>query len=70
MLAVALPALAPAGMGENEKGGDLEYQNLGIENNLRNTGIKKSRIGLVKISPVRMKKFETSERILHETFFQ
>jgi hypothetical protein len=38
-----------AGMGEIEKVGNLESQNLGIKNHLRNTGIKKSHIGLVKI---------------------
>jgi hypothetical protein len=50
-----------AGMGKIEKGGDLESQNLGIKNCSRNTGIEKSSIGLVKISPFRMKKFEINE---------
>ncbi len=57
-------------MGEIEKVGYLESQNLSIKNNSRNTGIKKSRIGLVKISPFRMKKFEINKSIQYETFFQ
>ena len=57
-------------MGEIEKGGDLESQNLGIKNCSRNTGIEKSHIGLVKISPFRMKKFEINEVIQYESFFQ
>jgi hypothetical protein len=38
-----------AGMGEIEKVGNLESQNLSIKNHFRNTGIKKSHIALVKI---------------------
>jgi len=52
-----------AGMGEIEKVGDLESQNLDIKNCLRNTGIEKSHISLVPISPFRMKKFESNEMI-------
>jgi hypothetical protein len=44
------------GMGEIEKVGDLESQNLGIKNHLRN-------IGPVKISLFRMKKFEINKLI-------
>jgi hypothetical protein len=51
------------GMGEIEKVGNLESQNLSIKNHLRNNGIKKSCIGSVKISPFRMKKFEINELI-------
>jgi hypothetical protein len=40
-----------AGMGEIEKVGDLESQNLSIKNNSRNTRIEKSHIGALKISP-------------------
>ncbi len=57
-------------MGEIEKVGYLESQNLSIKNNSRNTVIKKSRIDLVKISPFRMKKFEINKLIQYETFFQ
>jgi hypothetical protein len=57
-------------MGEIEKVGNRESQNLGIKNHLRNTGIKKSHIGSVKISSFRMKKFEINELIQYETFFQ
>jgi hypothetical protein len=46
------------GIGEIEKVGNLKSQNLGIKNHLRNTGIEKSHISLVKISLFRMKKFE------------
>jgi len=53
----------PAGISEIEKVGDLKYQNLGIKNHLRNSGIEKSPIGSVKISPFRMKKFEINEPI-------
>ncbi len=49
------------GMGKIEKVGDLESQNLSIKNCLRNTGIDKSTIGLVKISPFSMKKFEINK---------
>jgi hypothetical protein len=61
---------AVIGMSEIEKVGDLESRNLSIENHLRNTGIEKSHIGLVKISLFRMKKFEINELIQYETFFQ
>ncbi len=57
-------------MGKIEKVGDFESKNLGIKNHLRNTGIEKSHIGLVKISLFRMKKFEINEPIRYETFFQ
>ena len=57
-------------MGKIEKVGDFESKNLGIKNHLRNTGIKKSRIGPVKISSFRMKKFEINELIQYESFFQ
>jgi hypothetical protein len=57
-------------MGEIEKVGDLESQNLGIKNCLRNTSIEKFLISLVKISPFRMKKSEINELIRNETFFQ
>jgi hypothetical protein len=57
-------------MGEMEKIGNLKYQNHGIKNHLRNTCIEKSHIGLIKISPFRMKKFEINELIQYETFFQ
>jgi hypothetical protein len=57
-------------MGKIEKVGDLESQNLGIKNCSRNTGIEKNRIGSVKISPFRMKKFEINEPIQYKTFFQ
>ncbi len=56
-------------MGKIEKVGDLESQNLSIKNNSRNTGIEKSHIALVKISPFRMKKFEINKPIQYETFF-
>ncbi len=46
------------GMGEIEKAGNLESGNLGIQNCLRNTGIEKSHIGVVKISSLIMKKFK------------
>ncbi len=46
------------GMGEIEKVRDIESQNLGIKNYLRNTGIEKTGNGLVIISLFRMKKFE------------
>jgi hypothetical protein len=46
---------SPPGMGEIEKVGDLKSQNLAIENCSRNTGIQKSHIGSVKISPLRKK---------------
>jgi hypothetical protein len=52
-----------AGMGEIEKVCNLKSQNLSIKNCSRNTGIEKSLIGLVKISPFRMKKFEINEPI-------
>ncbi len=58
------------GMGEIEKVGDLEDQNLNIKNCLRNTGIDKSTIVLVKISPFRMMKFEINKPIQYEIFFQ
>ncbi len=57
-------------MSEIEKAGDLESRSLSIKNGLRNTGIKKSHIGSVKISLFRMKKFEINELIQHKTFFQ
>jgi hypothetical protein len=50
-------------MGEIEKVGDLEYQNLGIKNCSRETSIEKSHIGSVKISPLRIEKFEINELI-------
>ena len=52
-----------AGIGEIEKVGNLESQNLGIKNHLRNTGIEKSHISLIKISLFRMKKFEINKLI-------
>ncbi len=58
------------GMGEIEKVGNLESQNLSIKNHLRNTGIEKSHIGSVKISPFKMKKFKINELIQYKTFFQ
>jgi hypothetical protein len=57
-------------MCEIEKVGDLKSQNLSIKNPSRNASIKKFHFGLVKISPFRMKKFETNELIQYETFFQ
>jgi hypothetical protein len=36
----------------------------------RNTGIEKSLIGLVKISPFKMKKFEINEPIRYKILFQ
>ncbi len=62
-------------MGEIEKLADLESQNLGIKNCLRNIIIKKYRykeisISLVKISLFRMKKFEINKLIKYETVFQ
>jgi hypothetical protein len=62
-------SMKSSGMGEIEKVGDLKFCNLGIKNCSRNTGIEKSRISLVKISPFRMKKFEINEPIQYETFF-
>ncbi len=50
-------------MDEIEKVGDLESQNLDIKNCSRNTGIKKSYIGSVQISPFKMEKFEINEMI-------
>jgi hypothetical protein len=55
-------------MGEIEKVGDLESRNLNIKNYLRNTGIEECHIGLVKISPFRMEKFEINEPIQNEPF--
>ncbi len=52
-----------AGMGEIEKAGNLESGNLGIQNCLKNTGIEKSRIGSVKISPFRLKKFKINKPV-------
>jgi hypothetical protein len=57
-------------MGGIEKVGDLKSQNLGIKNGLRNSGIEKSLIALVKISLFRLKKFEIKELIQYKTFFQ
>ncbi len=56
-----------SGMGEIEK---TMISNL--ENLKKNffSGIEKSCIILVKISPFTMKKFEINEPIRHETFFQ
>jgi hypothetical protein len=57
-------------MGDIEKVGNLESQNLCIKNCSRNTGIEKSHIGSVKISPFRMKKFKINKPIQSETFSQ
>jgi hypothetical protein len=51
------------GMGEIEKVGNLKSENVSIENHLRITGIEKSCIRSVKISPFSMKKFEINELI-------
>ncbi len=50
-------------MGEIEKVGNLKSENVSIENHLRITGIEKSCIRSVKISPFSMKKFEINELI-------
>ncbi len=57
-------------MGGIEKVDDIESRSLSIKNGLRNTGIKNYHIGLVKISLLRMKKFEINKLIQYETFFQ
>ncbi len=57
-------------MCEIEKVGDLKSQNISIKNHLINASIKKSHIGLVKISLVAMKKFQLKKLIQYETFFQ
>jgi hypothetical protein len=58
------------GIGEIKKVGNLKSRYLSIKNSLRNTGIEKSCIGLVKISPFTMKKFVINELIQYKTFFQ
>jgi hypothetical protein len=57
-------------MGEIEKAGNLESQNLGNKNCLRNTGFEKTHIGSVKIYLFRMKKFKFNELIWNKTLSQ
>ncbi len=57
-------------MDEIEKRHDHESQNFDIKTKNNFSGIEKSRIILLKISPFRMKKLEINGLIRYETFFQ